>query len=134
VTKLPTLAVLAILAVTGTLALAGMQRPAALAQASAGLWEISGLPGGKPLRQCITELSALSQFEHRGRTCGQHILRDGKTSVSIEYSCGPADFGRSDVDVLTPRSLRIQTQGIAQGMPFNYLLQARRIGDCPQGH
>jgi hypothetical protein len=26
--------------------------------------------------------------------------------------------------------LRISTQGISGGLPFNYVLQARRIGDC----
>jgi hypothetical protein len=32
--------------------------------------------------------------------------------------------------VLTPRSLRIATQGISGGLPFNYVLQARRVDDC----
>ena len=32
--------------------------------------------------------------------------------------------------MLTPRSLRIETQGISDSLPFNYVLQARRVGDC----
>ena len=116
---------------TALLSLTAAQRPVALAQASPGVWEISGLPGGKPLRQCIGATSVLAQFEHRGRSCSQRVLHDGPTSVSVDYSCGAGEFGRSDVDVLTPRSLRIRTQGISQNLPFSYVLQARRIGDCP---
>jgi hypothetical protein len=29
--------------------------------------------------------------------------------------------------------LRISTQGISDGLPFNYVLQARRIDDCSKG-
>jgi hypothetical protein len=32
--------------------------------------------------------------------------------------------------VITPRSIRIETQGISGDLPFNYVLQARRIGEC----
>jgi len=116
------------------LTLSAAQRPAGFGQVSPGLWEISGLPGGKPLLQCITATTVLAQLEHRARSCSQRVLRDGPTSLSVDYSCGPGEFGRSDVDVLTPRSLRIKTQGISQQLPFSYLLQARRIGECPNRH
>jgi hypothetical protein len=48
----------------------------------------------------------------------------------VEYHCGAAGFSRSQVDVITPRSLRIDTQGISAQEPFSYVLQARRVGDC----
>ena len=49
----------------------------------------------------------------------------------VAYRCTGRDFGRSKLTVLTPRSLRIETQGISDGLPFNYVLQARRVGGCP---
>ena len=49
----------------------------------------------------------------------------------IDYNCGAAGFGHSEVNVITPRSIRIATQGISDGLPFNYVLQAHRIADCP---
>jgi hypothetical protein len=58
------------------------------------------------------------------------VLKSRPGSTSIEYACGGAGFGHSEVEVLTPRSLRISTQGISAGLPFNYVLQARRIDDC----
>jgi hypothetical protein len=104
-----------------------------LAGTQPGLWEISGAPGSKaPVRQCIGDVAALARFEHRGKTCSAKVLQSEGSATSIEYSCGAAGFGHSDVEVITPRSLRISTQGIADGLPFNYVLQARRVGECPK--
>jgi hypothetical protein len=116
----------------GALTLAATPAPKALATISGGLWEISGAPGASaPIRQCIADLSLLAQFEHRGRNCSRDIVSDQSGSTVIHYSCGGAGFGRSQIDVITPRSLRVSTQGISDKLPFNYVLQARRLGDCP---
>ncbi len=105
--------------------------PNALSSVTAGLWEISGTPGSQhPIRQCIAEMLMLAQFEHRTRICTRSIVSDHANRTVVNYSCGPSDFGQSQIDVITPRSLRISTQGISDLLPFNYVLQARRIGDC----
>ena len=105
--------------------------PSALAQIAAGIWEVSGAPGSQaPVRECVADVLALAQFEHRGRTCSHKVLADGGRSTLVNYSCGSAGFGQSKIDVITPRSLRISTQGISDQLPFNYVLQARRVGDC----
>jgi hypothetical protein len=115
------------------LALAVAARSSALAQAQPGLWEISGAPAaGAPVRQCVADVAALARFEHRSRNCTAKVLSDSASSTTIDYSCGGAGFGHSQVQVITPRSLRISTQGISDGLPFNYVLQARRIDDCPK--
>jgi hypothetical protein len=115
------------------LALTAAQRPGPLGQASPGLWEISGAEGARvPIRQCIADLVALAQFEHRGRNCSSKVISSTPTSTVIEYQCGGgAGFGHSKIDAITPRNLRIDTQGISDGLPFGYVLQARRVGDCP---
>jgi hypothetical protein len=105
--------------------------PSALAKVAAGIWEISGVPGTQaPVRQCVANVLFLAQFEHRGRDCSSTLLSNGENSMKITYSCGSAGFGQSELDVITPRSLRISTQGISDKLPFNYVLQARRVGDC----
>lgn len=125
---------LCLVAGVGVLTLAAAAQPSALAQSQAGLWEISGVPGTKtPLRQCVADIASLARFEHRGKNCSPKVISSHPDSIVIEYSCGTAGFGRSQVDVITPRSLRIDTQGISAGLPFSYVLQARRIDDCP-GH
>jgi hypothetical protein len=115
-----------------TMVIAAAQ-PSALAQAQPGLWEISGAPGSSvPVRQCVGEIATLARFEHRGSSCSATVLKNGGSSTAIDYSCGGAGFGHSQIDVITPRSLRISTQGISGGLPFNYVLQAHRVDDCPK--
>jgi hypothetical protein len=115
----------------GSLMLLAAANPAALSQAQPGVWEISGAPGTNgPVRQCLADLSALARYEHRTNNCVAKVSKDGGTSASIEYTCGGAGFGHSEIDMLTPRSLRISTQGISGGLPFNYVLQAHRVDDC----
>ncbi len=110
---------------------AGAALPSGLAQAQPGLWEISGVPGtAAPVRQCVADMAQLARFEHRTRNCSLRIVRDTGNTGEVDYSCGPAGFGHSQVTLLTPRSLRIATQGISDGLPFNYVLQARRIDEC----
>lgn len=114
------------------LALTAAQPPPTLAQTQPGYWEIRGAPGTKvPVRQCLGDVAVLARFEHRSKPCTASVVKDAGSTTSIEYSCGGAGFGHSEIGVITPRSLRISTQGISDGLPFNYLLQARRIGDCP---
>ena len=105
--------------------------PSALTGVAAGLWEISGAPGTQaPVRQCVADILALSEYEHRGHACSRKVLSDAGRSTLINYTCGAAGFGQTQIDVITPRSLRISTQGISDQLPFNYVLQARRVGDC----
>lgn len=108
------------------------QRPAALAQAAPGLWEISGYPGAKaPARECFGNVAVFAQYEHRRLNCSESLVSDHPPSSVIQYSCPGGGFGRTTVTMITPRSLRIETQGISDNLPFNYVLQARRVGDCP---
>ena len=115
-------------------AAAAAPKPAALAQAVPGLWEISGYPGTKtPARECVGNLEILAQYEHRRLNCVASLVSDHAPTSVIQYSCPGGGFGRTAVTMITPRSLRIETQGISDNLPFNYVLQARRVGDCP-GH
>ena len=114
------------------LALTAAQRPSALAQSSGGLWEISGVPGTKaPARMCVADPAVLAQFEHRAELCTRMVISDTPPSAVIHYTCAAQGFGRSKLTLITPRSIRIETQGISGDYPFNYVLQARRVGDCP---
>jgi hypothetical protein len=113
------------------IALAAAARPAVLTQARAGLWEISGVPGATaPQRLCIADPLLLAQFEHRAASCTRVVIRDQPSFAEVHYTCSGGGFGRTTVGLITPRSLRIETQGISGNAPFSYVLQARRVGDC----
>ena len=110
-------------------------RPQALSVTQGGLWEVSGIRGLRaPRRVCVADTAQLAQFEHLRTSCTRVVIRDLRTVTEIHYTCPGSGFGRSQVTVITPRSLRIETQGISANAPFNYLLHARRIGNCPRSY
>jgi hypothetical protein len=112
------------------LVLGAAQRPTALARVGGGLWEIDRLgPGVRP-RICVPDPMILASYEHRGQTCTRLVIGDRPEGVLVHYTCAGGGFGRSKIDVLTPRSIRIETQGISNDLPFNYVIQARRVGEC----
>jgi hypothetical protein len=105
--------------------------PRALAPASGGLWEVSqSATGHDPTKVCVPSPEVLAQFEHRQGRCTRKVVRDSGSMAEIHYTCADGGFGRSDVKLITPRSLTIDTQGISGGLPFHYKLYARRTGDC----
>ena len=93
------------------------------------MWEVAK-NGAKLTRLCLADPSALTQFEHRGASCTRNLIRDSGAEAVVHYSCKGGGFGQSSATLLTPRSLRIQTQGISAGLPFKYTFQARRVGTC----
>jgi hypothetical protein len=105
--------------------------PKTLSAASPGLWELTGVQGAKtPVRECLTNLAVLGQYEHRARTCTATTLSDTGKAMVVNYTCGANDFGRSSIKFVTPRNLRVETQGISDGLPFGYKIEARRVGEC----
>ena len=113
------------------LMLTAAQQPSPFAQAKAGDWELTGIPGVKANHQCIGDMLSLARYEHRGKSCSSKVISQNATKAVVEYTCGGAGFGHSELELITPRNLRVSTQGISDGLPFNYVLQARRLGDCP---
>lgn len=98
---------------------------------SGGLWEISrSATGANAERRCLPSAVILAQWEHLRGQCTRLVVSSGPASAVIHYTCTGSGFGRSTIRVITPRTLRIETQGISQGYPFNYVLHARRLGDC----
>ena len=96
-----------------------------------GLWEVStkasGLGGA---RHCLPDAAILTQWEHRQAQCTRVVLSATADRSDVRYTCPAGSFGTSKVQVLTPRSVRIETQGISGGLPFGYTVHARRVGMC----
>ena len=116
---------------TSAILLVAAAGPRALAPAAGGLWEVSqSATGHDATRVCVASPEVLAQFEHRQGRCTRVVIRDSGSDAEIHYTCSDGGFGRSEVTLITPRSLRIDTQGISGGLPFHYQLHARRVGDC----
>ena len=111
------------------LALTAAVRPTIFNQTIGGLWEVSRANGVRRA-VCIPDPVVLAQYEHLRANCARDIVRDQQRHAEIHYPCQGGAFGQSNVELLTPRSLRIEPQGISDNAPFHYVLQARRIGNC----
>ena len=112
------------------LALANASLPRALAQP--GLWEVTkDARGSRDERRCLRDPAILTQWEHRSMQCTRVIVKSDAAHAEVHYTCPNGGFGTSKVTVLTPRSVRIETQGISDGLPFNYVVHARHQGNCP---
>ncbi len=115
----------------GGFALGAAQRPTALAKVSGGLWEVSSSAAGiNAAKMCFADPAALARFEHRSAKCSLAVISDTPSEAVVDYQCPGGGFGRTRLTVLTPRSMRIETQGISGNAPFAYTLQVRRVGDC----
>lgn len=113
-------------------ALGAAGRPSVLAKAEPGLWELSGGPvASRGTRMCIADPAALVQIEHKRASCTRVVVRDQPSVAEIHYTCPNGGFGQTKITMITPRSLRVETQGISANEPFYYVFQARRAGKCP---
>ena len=102
---------------------------AALKLLEAGLWQLD-VKGRTPRLMCITDPIVLVQVEHEQPGCLRFVIANEPKSSTVHYSCQRAGWGRTTIRVETPRVATIMTQGIARNEPFDYAVQARRVGGC----
>lgn len=96
-----------------------------------GLWEVSrSADGHNAEKVCLPDPGLLMQWEHRKAQCTRVVVFSTGDKAEVHYTCVGGGFGTSKVQVITPRSLRINTQGISGGYPFGYTVHARRMGAC----
>lgn len=102
-----------------------------MAQVQPGRWklhEIGTRAGDTSL--CVADPKLLLQIRHGGRSCTSHEIDRTDRRLGVRYSCNGAGYGQTTVTVETKDLLRIQTQGIAAGSPFQHDYEARRVGAC----
>lgn len=100
------------------------------AMRGAGLWEVSRSAVGHGERVCLADPAVLTQWEHRRAQCTRVVVSSSAERAVVQYTCTGGSFGTAKVQVLTPRSVRIDLQGISDKYPFGYVLHARRVGSC----
>ncbi|MFP5328717.1 MAG: DUF3617 domain-containing protein [Alphaproteobacteria bacterium] len=120
-------ALFSLVAGSGALAAAA---PSILSGVEPGLWEISR-SGQATQKICVADVAELAQIEHRASRCTREVLRESGSTATVNYNCQGGGFGHATITVITPRSLRVETQGISDNAPFKYVFQARLAGNCP---
>lgn len=100
-------------------------------EARPGLWDVSmSATGNNARRACLADPMILAQWEHRREACTRVVLSEHGSSALIHYTCAGGGFGQSVITLVTPRSIKVDTQGISGDGPFAYALYARRAGNC----
>jgi hypothetical protein len=122
---------------TGGLVLAGANLAAQhlqlvlLERVEAGEWEIRDRSSKLPSeRRCIGHGRKFIQLRHAQITCRQYVVEDTAKVVTVNYSCPGKGFGLTRIRLENARLAQIETQGVANGLPFDFVAEVRRLGDC----
>lgn len=109
------------------------QRPslAMLDQLQPGQWEVRDrdLAGGRS-RLCIDNGRRLIQIRHMREVCRSFTVQDTADAVTVHYTCPGNGYGQTSVRRESAQLVQLETQGIAQGLPFNFRAEVRRVGTC----
>ena len=104
---------------------------AMLDQLERGSWELRLRGGGQSVeRICLGDVSRLIQLRHPGPSCERVVVAAGTNAVTVQYVCQGRGYGRTEIRRETNRLVQVQSQGIVDGLPYEVLAEARRVGDC----
>lgn len=96
-----------------------------------GRWELRMRdPAGAVERICMRDARRLIQLRHPTENCERLIVSDTATDVTVQYTCRGRGYGRTHIRRESNRLVQIDSQGIAEGLPFAFAAEARRTGDC----
>lgn len=103
---------------------------AMLASLTKGEWTIRFRDGGPDRKICVRNGNELVQLRHKSSNCSRFVVEDAASQVTIQYSCGGNGYGRTSIRKETSSLVQLESQGIANGLPFQLTAEARRTGSC----
>lgn len=104
---------------------------AMLDRLEAGDWELRlHDEASVPRRMCLRDARRLIQLRHPGQSCSRITVEDTDSQVTVQYTCRGHGYGRTQIRRESDSLVQIDTQGIAQGLPFAFAAEARRVGSC----
>ncbi|QFT76154.1 hypothetical protein [Erythrobacter sp. THAF29] len=103
---------------------------AMLAGLTKGEWTIKFRDGSPDRKICVRTGRELIQLRHRETGCSRFVVEDGAARVTVQYTCPGNGYGRTFIRRETGALVQIESQGIADGLPFQFAGEARRTGTC----
>ncbi len=88
------------------------------------------MPADLPSSICLQDGRRLIQLRHPSSACERLIVADSPGEVTVQYTCRGRGYGRTHIRLETGRLVQIESQGILDGLPFDFVAEARRIGEC----
>lgn len=101
-----------------------------LEQLQDGRWELRTRERGGVQRLCVGDRRRLVQLRHPDLACERLIVEDTPNSVTVQYTCRGHGYGRTHIRRETGQLIQVESQGVADGLPFDFTAEGRRIGDC----
>lgn len=95
-----------------------------------GEWTLRYRDGDPPRKLCLRSGHELIQLRHPGPRCSKVIVEDGASEVTVQYTCSGNGYGRTNIRRESGTLVQIDSQGIANGLPFQISAEARRTGAC----
>ena len=95
-----------------------------------GQWEIRFRDNGATRRVCLRDGQEFIRLQHKGEECRNFVVNDDPARITVHYTCNGAGYGQTTITRETSRLVQIRSQGIAQGLPFEFLAEARHVGKC----
>lgn len=96
-----------------------------------GAWELRVREDGvSSQRMCVNNARQFIQLRHAALKCRSVIVEDSAGQVTVQYTCPGQGYGRTTVRRESDRLAQIDSQGIADGVPFAFAAEARRVGEC----
>jgi hypothetical protein len=100
-----------------------------MSQIERGQWQLKERLGSER-KICFTAPVSFIQIAHGSTPCEQFVISQDQRAVTVRYTCTGRGQGRTTVTVETPRLVKIETQGVLDGAPFEQEYEARRVGAC----
>lgn len=102
----------------------------ALTRVSPGVWQLQEVDGPGRRRICATDTSRLLRLRESGTGCSRYVQDSDSRSMTASYTCRGGSWGRSVLTVHDAASIKLETQGIADGAPFAVNYDGKLIGSC----
>lgn len=96
-----------------------------------GAWELRETGSTTPGRRiCLDSGRELIQLRHAEIPCRQIVISDQPNEVTVQYTCPGRGYGRTHIRRETGSLIQLDSQGIANGQPFAFTVEGRRVGTC----
>ena len=102
----------------------------ALAKIQPGQWVLKERDGTGQRSLCLGDPRQLLTPRHAGRVCEPFVVGNAANQAVVTYRCTGGGSGRTTLRVETAQLIQLETQGIADAMPFNVMFEGRRVGEC----